>query len=733
MTPTVRLALVVHNHQPIGNFDAVVDRAYRESYLPLLRTFARFPRLRFALHLSGSLFDWLAERRPEYLDEVAALVRQQRVQVLGGAYYEPILPMIARRDRLGQIRSYQQKLAERFGEAPTGFWLPERVWEQQLVGDLAACGIDHTILDDFHFRAAGLGDDRLRGYYLTEDDGRLLAVLPGNERLRYQMPFTSPEEIVEHLRGIAQAAPGATVVFADDGEKFGSWPGTYEHCHERGWLHRFCEALAANPWIETTTPADVVRSTAPLGKIYLPDASYREMTEWSSLGDGAVDRRLQAGTWRNFLVKYPEAGAMYARMQMVSDRVDRAEQAGYPADIVAAAKQELYKAQCNCAYWHGTFGGVYLSHLRQAIYRHLIRADDLLDRTADRPEHWVEAVTRDHNLDVRPEVCLAGDRLMAFLDPHDGGRLYELDLRGKATNVLATVARRAEPYHAEAARNDSAPIDVRQQLAAAPASDARPRHCLVEHFYAERPTLEEIATGRAIDLGDFADGSYKFRVEQKPEAARVRMWRHGTVDGRAIKLTKTVTLAAGGEQLTCDYLLENLPVDRGLHFAVEFNFAGCDDSDGSGLQQAGPRRLGSLGTPLEFANLGDVRLVDAAAGVSVGVESSRPASFWTYPIRVVNRCERGFETTHQGTCVVPNWLVRGDAQGKWGVTLTLPVAAQGAEALRRNATLGPSYGDLGDALPQLTFPRVEIVTHTETIRSKPEVRRKTTRRLKAAG
>ena len=32
MPNTIRLALVLHNHQPIGNFDGVFEQAYQDSY-----------------------------------------------------------------------------------------------------------------------------------------------------------------------------------------------------------------------------------------------------------------------------------------------------------------------------------------------------------------------------------------------------------------------------------------------------------------------------------------------------------------------------------------------------------------------------------------------------------------------------------------------------------------------------------------------------------------------------
>ena len=132
--------------------------------------------------------------------------------------------MIPPRDRVGQIRRYAEWLADRFATPVNGMWIPERVWEQSLTSDLAEAGVRYTVLDDFHFKNAGLSEDELHGYYITEDDGKLLSVFPGSERLRYTIPFREPQETIDYLRPIAEQQPGAVVVFGDDGEKFGVGP-----------------------------------------------------------------------------------------------------------------------------------------------------------------------------------------------------------------------------------------------------------------------------------------------------------------------------------------------------------------------------------------------------------------------------------------------------------------------------------------------------------------------------
>ena len=84
-------------------------------------------------------------------------------------------------------------------------WVPERVWEQHLVSAIAEAGIEYTVLDDFHFQRAGVTGDDLFGYYLTEDEGRLLKIFPGSETLRYTMPFQEPHATYEFLRRLARA------------------------------------------------------------------------------------------------------------------------------------------------------------------------------------------------------------------------------------------------------------------------------------------------------------------------------------------------------------------------------------------------------------------------------------------------------------------------------------------------------------------------------------------------
>ncbi|MFO0958814.1 MAG: alpha-amylase/4-alpha-glucanotransferase domain-containing protein [Isosphaeraceae bacterium] len=720
--PRVRLILALHDHQPVGNFDDVFEASYRASYRPFLDVLGDYPEIPFALHTSGPLLEWLIERRPEYVERVRELAAAGRVEILGGGFFEPILTMIPHRDRVGQIAQFSEHLREVFGQPIRGMWIPERVWEQQLVGATAEAGIEYTLLDDSHFGRAGLPESELFGYYLTEDEGRLLKVFPVSEPLRYLIPFQEPHATYEYLRRLAEERPGATIAFADDGEKFGAWPDTYDHVYTRGWLRRFCDMLSGNrDWIQVVTPSKALETTLPMGKVYLPDSSYREMIEWSlpsprqvayhkAVKEVAAQPAFEAirpyvraaGTWRNFRSKYPESDEMYVRMLSVSNRLASLQGKGDP-DYIEAARQELFRGQCNCPYWHGAFGGLYLPHLRNAIYRHLIAADLALDDAEGIAGPRCSLEVGDFNLDARQEVRLESDHLIAFVRPAMGGHVYELDVKHALTNVLATLDRRPEPYHeavAAAAAGDpnaaqlGPAVSERVVLKSAGLDrlltyDRYPRKALIDHFFAIDAALDDLD---GAERGDFVTGAYLSKAIHEPGRVTLLMERPGRVDGHAIHIRKSIVLESGGKALQVHYALDELPEGIPLQFGVEINLAGMAGraSDRYFTGESG-ESLGTLDSRLDLEPTGALGAIDEWLDLAVRLSWSRPASVWCLPIETVSQSEGGFEGVYQSSAIIPRWIVRGDAERRWEVTLTWSID----QAPRADAPVAESTGHRG--------------------------------------
>jgi len=473
--------------------------------------------------------------------------------------------------------------------------------------------------------------------------------------------------------------------------------------------------VANQSWLQVTTPAETIDNVAPVGKVYLPDCSYREMTEWALPTDQLVeyeritremhgDARLAAlrrfvggGFWRNFKLKYPEADEMYCRMMMVSRRLQDAIDDGAGGKLVEQARTQLYRAQCNCGHWHGAFGGIYLPHLRNSVYHCLIAADEILDRVANRPESWVEAAADDYNFDSRQEIRLANDRLLALIVPSRGGMLAELDVRRIQHNLLATLSRQPEAYHGKvlAGTNQSngncasihdrvvfkqADLDQRIQY------DKYPRKSLLDLFYDQETTLAAAASGQAAVRSDFTQANYEAKIRRNVNRIQVQLVRDGWACGLPVRITKGLTLDAGSATLQIAYLLEGLPpttdtcCPRPLHFAVEMNFAGLPSgADDRYFHDLYGNRLGQLGTQLDLGECQGLHLCDEWLGIDVGLKTSRPTFFWTFPVETVSQSEGGFELVHQSTVVQPHWFVTGDREGRWSVAMQLDLDTARAE------------------------------------------------------
>jgi len=685
MTGKVLFAQVLHCHQPVGNFDSVFELACAKAYLPYVEEYLRTGRMPISLHYSGSLLDWLAGHKHPLLARLGAAARECRVEFIGGGAFEPILTMLPRRDALGQLRAGAELVEKLFGQRPRGAWITERVWEQNLASVLAEAGAEYACLDDSHFAHAGMDLEALGPYYLAEDQGRTIGVFPASERLRYLIPFGRVEEVVEELRKRRPPEGLSLVVYADDGEKFGLWPGTNKHVYTDGWLSRFHAALAAEgDWLEPVTLADAFDRLAPAGLAYLGDDSYREMTEWvlpapaqaeflrlakELAGDGRfgrIRRFIRGGTWRAFKAKYAELTRMYARMLRVSDQLQ-----ALPAKSSAAARarRELYQSQCNCAWWHGVFGGLYLAHLRGAVWKHLLAAERV-GRAASR-KRPTPVEFADFDLDGGQEARLLTDRFSAFVAPERGGHVFEMDLVAADQNLTDTLTRRYEAYHedvkeallraAQGRTDGQVSIHDLQRVATQEHADhlvydREVRESLVDHLAVGDWQVEELwRAGLPGDDGfragpyEVADGPAAGRRGRKPAA--LRMVRSGPVRGLGqLELAKTVRIPEGRSALAAGYRLANQGSEP-LEFvlAVEFNL-GPDFRIPAGGQPRGPEvtfypEASTLALPCP-----DRRLA--------GRLSAPGAAVAAWQVKTVSQSEKDYEIGIQGLCLVVWWPVR---------------------------------------------------------------------------
>ena len=630
----LRFLFAVHCHQPVGNFGEVFERAFDECYEPLLAEFDRHPNFKFSLHFSGPLLEYMELRRRNCLELVRRLAGRGQAELLGGGFYEPILAVIPEEDRLGQLRMMSRWLEEHFGRRPRGVWLTERVWEPHLAGTLARAGIEYTLLDEEHFHYAGTKD--IHTSYITEDEGLPLRVFPIDKQLRYLIPFRTLEEIDAAFAAIREQ--GGIAVLGDDGEKFGLWPGTAEWVFGKRWLGNFLDHLEETG-VRAMTLSEIADAEPPGGRVYLPPASYEEMTEWV-LEPSALDayrkareacpaearRFLRGGFFRDFFLKYPESNLLHKRMLSVSKRVAAAGN--------EEAARELYMAQCNDPYWHGVFGGLYLPHLREAAWSHLLEAEKAVPEGVG----WRE---EDLDLDGRTEFSGGGGVFGLVVKPSFGGAIVEIDHRPSSRNITDVLSRRPESYHTRRGDEGTAEGKSIHELAKRLPSgaeellryDLRPRFSCLDHFLHPATRPEDLRRADYGEMGDFIDGEYA-AVVQGPFLVLERKG-HVRVDGEDVSVVVRKRIEPEDAAIRVRYEIANAgerPIS--LTFASEWNFYMLPDE--FALQADGAQLMAG-------------RLLFRAEGAD---------EVWSFPLRTLSQSEKDYDIIHQGLCLLPVRRIR---------------------------------------------------------------------------
>lgn len=686
---TIQFIFALHDHQPVGNFDHVFRDAFQKAYLPFLELIEAYPQFRVALHHTGPLLQWIADNERGYLERLGVLVARNQVELLGGAFYEPILPIIPEADRVGQIVAMSDWIESVFGVRPRGMWLAERVWEPSLPRAMRAAGIEFTVLDDSHFKSVGRAENECLGYYLTEEQGDTVAVFPINETLRHRIPYAAPEDVIGHLRTLADDKVARTATMADDGEKFGVWPDSHWHCYQNGWMARFVEMVVNNrEWVHMRHFSEVLDETAPLGRVYLPTASYVEMMEWAmpprsiaeyralldrmkERGETSAARTfVRAGFWRSFFSKYEESNHLHKKMLHVSRKLAALPEELHATAPYATALDHLWQGQCNCGYWHGVFGGLYLTNLRNALYGHLIAADAAADALGHGDDKdWVSFSAVDFACEGERDLMVETPAQVLHLRPHAGGMMVEHDLRAWNFNVLDTLMRRRESYHErllESAGKDAGDQRVKEgNLTDHLAVDWYRRGALIDHFVDESATPEDFRAAVYPELGDFVTGAYEAQWKTTKGGGSVTLHRTGQVETPegpvAVRVEKTITFRSAAAGMAVAYKVENLGERRLVtRFGVEFNvnlLAG-DAPDRvhevDGVKDLGNDRMVSIGA---LDGVSRFRVRDGWRPLVIEWSLSQPATHWRLPIETVSSSEAGIERVYQSTVVMPLWAL----------------------------------------------------------------------------
>ncbi len=332
---------------------------------------------------------------------------------------------------------------------------------------------------------------------------------------------------------------------------------------------------------------------------------------------------------------------MKERVWQVSAEIKRQDLNGHGE----AARTALYKAQCNCAYWHGVFGGLYSHHLRSAIFENLIQAEKLLaESSMSRVSRYEEESFNSGN-----RWRVSQENLTSFFNPARGAAMEEVDWLPASLNLMCNLRRRPEPYHEILSESPfrffrkEAPLSIHRFLGIKDKNMSRTlvydtdcKLSFMDHFFSGEVSLEEFKGMSYREAGDFVGAPYEASAADGLVFQRQGMVTTDTVSG-SIHLKKEI-VAQGAQGLTVRYTLENMS-ENSLQFVfgTEFNFSIYDASVSTGLsEEATSKKI----------------FQDAWSGVQIELSAAQAMHSLCVPIETISESESGMEKTHQGLSIL---------------------------------------------------------------------------------
>jgi 4-alpha-glucanotransferase len=698
----LQLGCCLNFHQSQATRADAFEDLFDEVYEPLLDLLEASSTLRLSLSFSGNVLEHALARRPAFLDRLGILQRDGRIELLGGAFYGPVLSAIPERDALGQIQYTTAFHRQHLQSNPSGVWLALQAWDPALPSVLTAAGVDYTLLDAGHFLAAGCGVHDLEGYYTTERSGQAVSLVPLHREIGVKIA-RGDKDLPNFFEGLAARGRGEASLFAFSMEG---------HALMRGaGLESLTELVATHShWLKTELPGEFVGRQASRGRVYLSGCVDPSLSRWlrpaeagrrylalseALEGIGMLeDARPLLGPvlWDNALVKYPEANRLHKRMLRVSHRVDKlrsvvlasarksseTEGVERARSLLGKACTALWQAQNHCFYWHGpqAIPGLYDARARGHALRLLLSVERTVDRLLKDPSLQQWTLSRgDFDADGVEELLVRTPHFSALIHPRLAGGLVELDLRQSMLSVQSEFSPVDEPEPIHLAGHEIALVfeDADERAAwegGAAAADQLPRSGLsmrrrgafVDRFLGPETTLSSFARRQFRELGSFSTEPYEMlpvvRPEGEGESGTVTLSRSAAVkdveEVALLRVEKSYRFGVVHPRLLLDVDIFNRSRDaaRGW-YGLEWSFgvpsgalAGVRVEGALGDEEASLVELNEKGVDLGL--LSWLQWADNDSDLRIRIRFSEPLTVWWVPVDGSYSTEDGAESCLQG-------------------------------------------------------------------------------------
>ena len=179
MKPTLSFVLQLPPSTAYAKLESVVENLLKGVCMML-----DSGKVKFSLFLDGPTIEVAAKSpRPLVFGKLRRAIEDGSLELLGGGYYDPMLPLFPTELQSMQLKKHSKLLWKHFGIEPSGYFNSSMVWEMEMTELLEKHRFEYALVQEASLQDALGRTTPVSGWYTVEDKGSIMRVVPVSQKL----------------------------------------------------------------------------------------------------------------------------------------------------------------------------------------------------------------------------------------------------------------------------------------------------------------------------------------------------------------------------------------------------------------------------------------------------------------------------------------------------------------------------------------------------------------------
>ncbi|MCK9181628.1 MAG: DUF1926 domain-containing protein [Fibrobacteraceae bacterium] len=173
----LKLSLLLYVKEPFSKDEHIFDENYRLLAVEI-KKFLETSKVRLSLFLPGHIIEAWAKHCINELIWMRGAIREGRLEIVGGGFYDPMLPLFPTRLQELQLQKHFSVVEKIFQAEPSGYFNSSMAWEIGMTETLAKQGFNYALVSEDSLQESLGRSTRVVGWFTTEDRGAVIRLLP---------------------------------------------------------------------------------------------------------------------------------------------------------------------------------------------------------------------------------------------------------------------------------------------------------------------------------------------------------------------------------------------------------------------------------------------------------------------------------------------------------------------------------------------------------------------------